>query len=81
MPQCANLPDCPFFGGHPDEASAMAEMYRRKYCLGSNTACARFRVQRRLGPGGVPGDLAPNDHDRAQAMSGEADAGKSGGGG
>lgn len=45
----------------------MAGIYKRRYCRGSNSGCARWLVHSMLGPAAVPADLFPNEWDRADA--------------
>ena len=47
---------------------AVAELMKTTYCTGDNSKCARFMVS---STGiAVPGDLYPNDWDRAKRMTG-----------
>lgn len=65
MSECECLPKCPFFHDKMDAMPAMAEIYKNKYCLGSNAQCARHRVFKAYGSTAVPGNLYPNDLDAA----------------
>jgi hypothetical protein len=47
---------------------SMADMYKKKYCQGDNTNCARYMVFKTLGKGTVPGDLFPNMAAKAQEI-------------
>lgn len=68
MSDCENLPGCPFFFGKMEMMPAMAEMFKRNYCLGDNSGCARYMVYRAKGKGQVPPDLYPNDRERAEEI-------------
>jgi hypothetical protein len=64
---CEKLQKCPFFHDRMDNMPGMADMYKRRYCQGSNFDCARHMVFREGGLD-VPGDLFPNEVERARAM-------------
>lgn len=68
MADCVNLPKCPFFFDKMANMPAMSEMYKKNYCQGDNSACARYLVYHRLGSGNVPTDLFPNDVQRAEQL-------------
>lgn len=42
------------------DTSGMGAIYKKKYCLGDSSQCARFQVFKRLGKGSVPANLYPN---------------------
>lgn len=66
MLQCECLPTCPFFNDKMKEKTAMAQIYKDKYCLGGyKNECARYIVRERLGKEKVPTDLYPNQKDIA----------------
>lgn len=60
MAKCECLPGCPFFNDRMPDNSGLGMIYKEKYCLGDNTACARYMVFRKLGKGAVPINLYPN---------------------
>jgi len=68
MAKCECLVTCPFFNDKMKNMQGMANIYKNKYCLGDNSACARYMVFKALGSGTVPSDLFPNMHDRAKAL-------------
>lgn len=68
MADCECLPNCPFFFDKMDDMPAMADIYKRRYCQGDNTECARHAVFRTLGRSHVPSDLFPNDMDYANRV-------------
>ena len=65
MADCECLPTCPFFNDKMANKPGMAEMYKKKYCLGDNTDCARHMVMKELGKPKVPADMFPNQKDLA----------------
>ncbi len=70
MKDCECLPKCPFFHDKMANMPVMADMYKRNYCQGDNSSCARYAVFIAMGSGNVPVDLFPNDHDRLPAILG-----------
>jgi hypothetical protein len=63
---CEKLDKCPFFMGKMQQMPAMAELMKKEYCLGDKRQCARYNISK----AGlvVPGDLYPNDFDRASKV-------------
>jgi hypothetical protein len=73
MAKCECLPGCPFFNGQMAQSlSAIAELMKKRYCLGDPNRCARFMVKERLGKPHVPKDLIPNQVWRAHKIISEA---------
>ena len=70
MPRCELLDTCVFFRGQMAEMPDLAELQKKKYCLGDNSICARYRVCKRLGREKVPPDLFPIDMKRAEKIIG-----------
>ena len=68
MPDCELLKGCLFFNDKMPDNSGMGVIYKGKYCQGTFTNCARFRVAQALGRPHVPTDLYPNMLDRAQEL-------------
>ena len=68
MAECECLAGCPFFNDQMKDMEGMANIYKRKYCRGDSTECARHMVFVRLGKEAVPGDLYPNMRDRARKI-------------
>lgn len=66
MADCSRLKTCPFFGDRMSEVRAVAEMMKRRYCLGASAECARYRVS--TAGMSVPPDLFPNQEERAAQM-------------
>jgi len=65
---CEHIERCIFFNDKMAEMPGMSEIYKNRYCRDDNLACARYIVCDALGREGVPGDLYPNDRDRALAL-------------
>jgi len=68
MADCPMLSGCPFFHDRMKNMPATSEIYKKNYCRGDNTNCARFMVRQTLGPEHVPEDLFPNQQERAEAL-------------
>ena len=68
MADCECLPKCLFFNDKMGKRPAMAEMYKKKYCLGDASDCGRHIVFEALGREAVPPDLFPNQKDRATEL-------------
>ncbi|QOR34651.1 hypothetical protein IMX26_14415 [Clostridium sp. 'deep sea'] len=68
MAQCEKFAACPFYQGKMNIESAIGKIYRRKYCEGDKTNCARYKVATALGKKFVPLDLYPNMTDRANKI-------------
>ncbi len=64
MAECECLPGCPFFNDRMKEKPATAEIYKKNFCLGDSTDCARHQIKVALGKENVPGDLYPTQVDR-----------------
>jgi hypothetical protein len=48
--------------------SGLGSIFKKKYCLGNNAACARYMVLQSLGPGHVPNTLYPSMNDVARQI-------------
>lgn len=65
---------CPFshhweeFSARLEGITGLAESYQARYCLGCCQECARYQVGVHLGAAGIPQNLYPNQHERAQAI-------------
>ena len=47
--------------------------FKRLYCRGDNSKCARYMVFEALGVGRAPDDLFPNQEDRAKQIIAESE--------
>lgn len=68
MAECECLKGCPFFNDKMPQEEGMGAIYKKKYCLGDNSRCARYMVFKALGPGKSPANLYPNMFDRAREI-------------
>ncbi len=68
MSDCKCLPGCPFFNDKMPDTSGLGEIYKKKYCKGDNSKCARFLIFTKLGKPAVPPNLYPNMIDEAQKI-------------
>ncbi len=68
MPDCKNLPGCPFFNDRMQNMPGVAASYKKRFCQGDSAECARFVVCEALGKAAVPADLFPNQIDRARSL-------------
>ena len=48
--------------------SGLGSMYKKKYCEGDKTICARYMVATKLGPEFVTNNLYPNMTDMAKTI-------------
>ena len=60
-----------FYQGKMTMDSGIGSMFKKKYCEGGKTICARYIVATTLGPNFVPDTLFPNMNDRAKAILAE----------
>jgi hypothetical protein len=68
MAECECLPGCGFYHDRMPIDSGIGLIYKKKYCLGDNTDCARHIVFMTFGKGTVPSNLYPNQTDRAKKI-------------
>lgn len=68
MADCECLKGCLFFNDKMKDVEGLGAMFKKKYCLGENTGCARHMVFKKLGKISVPANLYPNMVDRAKAI-------------
>ncbi len=68
MADCELLAGCIFFNDKMTEMPTMAAMYKRDFCKGDSSTCARYMVFKALGRPSVPPDLFPNMAARARAL-------------
>jgi len=66
MAECEKLAKCPFFAGQISTMPSVAELMKKKYCLGDKTLCARYQVA--SAGMAVPLDLLPNDAQQARKI-------------
>lgn len=68
MAECICLPKCIFFNDKMTDMPVTAARLKQHYCLGNNKECARFMVFSTLGREHVPGDLFPQNMERAKGL-------------
>lgn len=68
MANCPMIEGCAFFNDRMKDMPATSGIYKRNYCQGDNSNCARFLVRQALGPEHVPTDLFPNQRERAEEL-------------
>lgn len=71
MATCEKLEKCPFYQGKMDINSGIGRMYKKKYCEGDKTTCARYIVATQVGPEYVTNNLYPNMNDAANKILAE----------
>ena len=71
MAMCEKLEKCPFYQGKMDMNSGLGSMYRKKYCEGDNSTCARYMVATTVGKEFVTSSLFPNMVDKANKIIAE----------
>lgn len=65
---CENLKGCPFYNDRMSMEQGLGSLYKKKYCEGDKTLCARYQVGSTIGKEFVPADLYPNMFDRAEKI-------------
>ena len=44
MATCEKLPKCPFYQGKMSMDSGLGSLYKKRYCEGDKTQCARYMI-------------------------------------
>jgi hypothetical protein len=68
MANCELLEKCIFFNDKMGNRPGMAEMYKKTFCRGDNSTCARHMVVEAMGRDKVPPNLFPNQADEAKMI-------------
>jgi hypothetical protein len=68
MAECEVLSGCVFFNDKMANMPGTSAGFKRQYCQGDNSTCARYMVLKALGKAKVPVDLFPNQEDRAREI-------------
>jgi hypothetical protein len=68
MADCPLLQGCLFFNDKLSDTSGLGGMYKKRFCLGDNSECARHMIVKSVGREKVPTNSYPNMLDRAQAI-------------
>ncbi len=71
MATCEKLAKCPFYQGKMSMESGLGAMYKKKYCEGDKTTCARYMIATTLGPEFVTEKIYPNMNSVAEKMIAE----------
>ncbi len=66
--ECELLATCRFFNDKMANVPVTAEMMKVTICKSDNSRCARYLVFKALGREKVPGDLFPNEVERARTI-------------
>ena len=65
---CESSTACPFLNGKMAARPGTAGLFKKRYCEGDGSNCARYLVAKALGKAAVPADLFPNEMERARAL-------------
>lgn len=66
MSKCPSSERCPFFlNNKMTDLNGVTRLYKRRYCDGDNSECARWKIGSTIGKQYVPSDLYPNELSRA----------------
>jgi hypothetical protein len=68
MAKCDLIEKCIFFNDQMANMPSTAQVYKKMYCEGKFEECARFMIVKAKGREHVPGDLFPNQKDRAESI-------------
>lgn len=71
MAECPSFLTCPFYNDKMADKPGMTGVYKKRYCEGDNSLCARWKVSLTVGKEKVPSDLYPNMMDRAEKIIAE----------
>ena len=68
MANCELIEKCIFFNDKMANMPGTAASFKRRYCQDDFSGCARYMVFKALGREKVPGNLFPNQHDKAKKV-------------
>ncbi|MCK8817676.1 hypothetical protein MWH28_09925 [Natroniella sulfidigena] len=68
MADCEHITNCAFFNDKMDEKAGLASLYKKRYCQGDNSNCARYLVSKTVGSQCLPSGLFPNQHQKAEKI-------------
>ncbi len=71
MAICEKFEKCPFYQGKMSTESGIGAMYKKRYCEGDKTICARYRISTTVGPEFVNNHIYPNMSDQADKIIAE----------
>jgi hypothetical protein len=66
--ECELLATCKFFNDKMANVPVTAEIMKASICRSDNSQCARYLVFKTMGRERVPGDLFPNEMERARTI-------------
>ncbi len=72
MANCECLEGCPFFNDKMDNMPALANIFKKNFCRGDYSQCARHMVFEKLGKPAVPPTLFPNEKEKAETILAKA---------
>jgi hypothetical protein len=65
---CEMFDGCPFYNMRLPIESGLGQLYKKNYCEGDKTLCARYKIVSAIGKECVPADLYPNMRERADII-------------
>ncbi|NQT26263.1 hypothetical protein HQ585_12975 [candidate division KSB1 bacterium] len=68
MADCELLSGCLFFNDKMPMETGLGALFKKNYCQGDNSKCARYIVAKKLGRDKVPTNLYPNMFDEAEKL-------------
>ena len=68
MPKCEKFEKCPFYNDKMPCDSGIGAMYKKRYCEGDKTQCARYNVSTKCDPQLVDNNLYPNMTAKAEEI-------------
>ncbi|HUZ17577.1 MAG TPA: hypothetical protein VMV68_04270 [Spirochaetia bacterium] len=68
MAECSMIQRCPFFADKMRGMPANATHLKEQYCVDDFKTCARYLVGSQLGEAKIPGNLFPNQNERARVL-------------
>jgi hypothetical protein len=68
MAECTRITGCIFFNERMEDMPAAAGLLKEQFCHRDFHACARFRVEEKLGSTSVPASLLPQDSHAADLI-------------
>jgi len=68
MADCESLKGCIFFNDKMPIDKGVGLLFKKNYCQGDNSKCARYMVAKKLGKEKVPQNLYPNMVEKAKEL-------------
>jgi len=76
MKICENIEQCIFFNNRMSNMPTMAEIYKKQFCKGEFSECARYILLNEFTSEDVPGDLFPIQKERAEKIKAKLEKSK-----